>query len=380
MRLPAVFRTVFCLTCPLLASVAPAFALIKFNDGHDEIFVTGTAGVGYDSNLFATADGDGDTSLNASLELEYRRKAGMLGVGATLDWNVAQYQSHTEENFTNPDFKAELTKDSGRTTGALHVGARRENRADTAINLRTESWNYDADLTAKYPVIERYSIAGMAGYSRRDFLDNASLVDLNTYTAGADLLYALNSQRDLVAGYRHRLTDTTANTKDSDDSFTVGVAGRILPKLSGNVRIGVQRRGIDRTDAPDESHVSTTSTIGAVWTVSTRASVSAQVSKDFVTVATDASVDTTSAGLSAQYSLNTKTAVTAGISYGRLEFLDTGARGRRDDYATFSAGLSRVINQHFRVSAGYLYFKNWSTLAISDFNRHTVSLNVTSRW
>ncbi|PTY07024.1 hypothetical protein DB347_10565 [Opitutaceae bacterium EW11] len=380
MRLPAAARSALLFLCPLLATCTSALALIKFNDGHDEIFVTGSAGMTYDSNLFASSEGDGDTSYNGNVELEYRRKAGMLGVGATLDCQISRFQSHTEENFANPDFKAELTKDSGRTTGMLRVGVRRENRAETAINLRTKSWNYDAELTAKYPVIERYSISGLAGYSRRDFQENTSLVDIDTYNAGADLLYALNSQRDLVVGYRHRITDTTASTTDTDDSATVGVTGRILPKLSGSFRIGLQQRSVERRGAPDESFSSATSTVGATWTVSTRLSVTATAAKDFVTVATDASVDSTSLGMTAQYAMNSKTSAFAGIGGGRYRFLDTGARGRHDDFASFSAGVARAFNEHLRVSLSYLYYKNWSTLALSDFDRHTISVNVSSRW
>lgn len=379
MRLSAFLRR-FSFVPPLLCSCSAAFALIKFNDGHDEIFVTGTAGMSYDSNIFTNAGGSGDTSYNATLDLEYARKAGMIGVDANLGWLFSRFSRFTGENFANPQFNLELTKDSGRTTGDLHFGAKRENRAETAINLRTESWNYDAALHLKYPVIQRYSISGGVDYNRRDFSNNATLVDINTYGVSTDLFYALTSQRDLLVGYRYRQTDTTADTIDRDHAVTVGVNGKIISKLNGSLRVGLQRRTIDRRARADESHNSFTASGSTTWTVSQRFSLSGTLSRDFVTVATDVSVDTTSAGLDAQYAINSKTAAFGGVTYTHLKFLDTGSGGRTDDSVGWSAGLAYTFNDHLKVTASYSYLNNWSTLAFSDYHRHSVSLNVSSRW
>ncbi len=195
MRLPAP-RLTCALLAPLLCAAPSAFALIAFNDGSDTVFVSGTAGVTYDSNIFADArDSAGDTSLNASLLLEYERKAGMLGVNASVGWSFSTFSRYEEEDFADPRFSFELTKGSGRTTGSLLLSAQRQHRADTAINLRTESWNHDAGLNLRYPVIERYSISANAGYSWQDYRENDVLVDIESYRAGADLLYALGFKK-----------------------------------------------------------------------------------------------------------------------------------------------------------------------------------------
>lgn len=380
MRLPAVLRSSVRFGALFAASCASVFALVKFNDGHDEIFVTGSAGVGYDSNLFATNGGEGDTSYNASLDIEYQRKAGMLGVNADLGWRFSQFDKFSDESFANPQFTGAITKGGGRTTGSLTVGAKRENRADTAINLRTESWNYNAELALRYPVIERYSLAGTFGYGRRDFTDNTSLVDIDTYSASGDLQYAINSERNFTAGYRFRTTNTSAETTDRDHALLFGVNGKIIPKLNGDVRMGFQRRYVDRTTGADESHNSLTASASVVWAINGRFSLTGSASRDFMTIATDASVETTTLGVDAQYALNSKTTAFAGVNYTHLRFLDTGSAGRSDDGVGFSAGAARVVNDHLKIVASYSYSTNWSTLALSDFNRHVFSLNVTSRW
>jgi opacity protein-like surface antigen len=359
---------------------ASARALVKFNDGHDEIFVTGTVGLGYDSNIFAYNGGEGDTTYNASLDLEYRRKAGMLGVNADLGWDFSKFQEFSSEDFANPRARLELTKNSGRTTGSLTAGAKRESRADSAINIRTTSWEYDAGLNLKYPVIERYSLTGQAGWSRRDFEDNFALVDLNTWTLSSDLFYVYNSQRDLFGGYRFRVTDTTADTQDIDHAFTVGTSGKIISTINGTARFGYQLRESTRTDGTRESFDGFTSVVSATWSALKRLNVTGQVSSDFNTIATDVSVSTIAAGLDAQYALNARVSVYAGSGVGRTRFLGALGAGRRDTYLTWNAGVAYTLNDHFKATLGYTWFQNWSTLAFSDYTRDTISLNLSSRW
>ncbi|ATC62619.1 hypothetical protein CMV30_00770 [Nibricoccus aquaticus] len=374
------------LRAPVLAALltgsfaTTAHALVKFNDGHDEIFVTGTAGIGYDSNIYAYDGGDGDTTYNASLELEYRRKAGLLGVNADLGWNFSKFQEFSSEDFANPHARLELTKDSGRTTGSVTAGAKRESRADSAINIRTTSWEYDAGLNAKYPVIERYSLTGQLAWNRRDFQDNFALVDLNIWSLSSDLFYVYNSQRDLFGGYRFRVTDTTADTQDIDHAFTVGTSGKIISTINGSARVGYQLRESNRTDGTRETFDGFTSVVSATWSGLKRLNVTGQVSSDFNTLATDVSVSTLAAGLDAQYALNARFSLYAGTGVGRTRFLGTFGSGRRDTYFTWNTGIAYTLNDHFKATLGYTWFQNWSTLAFSDYTRNTISLNLSSRW
>lgn len=381
MRLFAVHRSPLGIVLSLAVSCSPAFGLVSLDDGHHQFFIQSSAGLAYDSNIFATADGAGDTSYNASLEIEYQRKVGLIGVDANLDWHFSRFSKFTGENFANPDLTAEFTKGSGRTTGSLKLDVKRESRAETEINLRTTSWNYNADLQVKYPVIERYSIVSELAYARRDFpSNNDGLFDLVTYAFNTDLFYALNSQRNLLVGYRFRSTETSADTTDTDHGLNIGLNGKILPKINGSARVGFQRRGIQRRGQPDESHDSVSANVAATWTLTSRWNVVGSLARDFTTVATDASVNTTSAGLTSQFAFNAKTVVYAGITYSHSNFLDTRLAGRRDDSASFDAGVSYALNAHFKLSVGYVYFVNWSTLATSDYDRHSFSINVSSRW
>jgi hypothetical protein len=353
-------------------------ALLKFNEGRDQLFATVSLSMGYDSNIFADATGEGDVFTNSSLAIEYLRHAGLIGVNGTLSWNLGSFASNTSENFANPAFDLELVKQTGRTTGSFTLGATRQSQADPVINQRTDSWNYNAGLNWKYPVITRYSFAGSLSYGLLDYVDESSgLVDLTTYGASTDLYYAYTSQRDLVGGYRIRLSDTSSGGQTTDHAVTAGVSGKILAKLKGVVRGGYQIR---KDDSTGETHGSITASASTTWAVNKRFSITGTLNKDFSTTATESSVDNLSFHLDAQYAIRNRWSLYSGVGVGESEFLSGVDKGREDYYFTWSAGVNYTLNDHFKASLTYSYFQNWSNRSTSSYDRHSVTLNLTSRW
>jgi len=362
-----------CLACP------PAHALVSLNDGTEHLYLTGTAGLSYDSNIYAHAGSVGDTIYSAGLLLEYSRRAGMIGVDGQVGLDLSQFVDNHGENYINPRFGLEFTKATGRTTGDLNLRVARENRADSAVNLRTESWNYSAALQLKYPVIERYSIAGNIGYTSRQYNRNTGLSNLETYNAGADLYYTLASDRDLVAGYRYRYSETSRNTAFDDNAFTVGVSGKIVSRLNGSLRVGYQARQPHGATTDGDFHGLTAS--GAVtWTATKKFSLTGELVKDLSVTASDVSIDTLSANLDAQYVFNAKVAVFVNVGGGNSRFLGVAAAGRHDRFFTFGGGVNYTLMQHLRATLAYTHYQNWSTLAYSDYDRNTFTLSLSSRW
>lgn len=360
----------------LSSSTAPA--LLKFNEGRDQLFATVSLSMGYDSNIFADSTNEGDIFTNTSLSLEYLRHAGLIAVNGSVAWNLGSFASNPSENFANPSLNLEFVKQSGRTTGSLAFGSSRQSQADPVVNQRIESWNHTAGLNWKYPVITRYSFAGSLGYGMLDYIDESTgLVDLETYSASTDLYYTYSSQRDLVGGYRFRLSETSGGGQSTDHSVTAGVSGKILAKLKGVVRGGYQIRKEEPSGA---THGSITAAASATWAVNKRFSLTGTLNKDFSTTATDSSVDNLSFNLDAQYAIRHQWALHGGVGVGQSEFLSGVDRGREDYYFTWNAGVSYTMNDHFKASLTYSYFQNWSNRSGSDFDRHSVSLNLTSRW
>jgi hypothetical protein len=358
---------------------SPALALVSLNEGTDHIYVTGSASMAYDSNIFAHAGSDGDYIYSAGLLFEYVRRAGWIGVNGSLALNASRFGSNTTENFNNPRFGLEFVKTGGRTTGALAFAAIRESEADAVINQRVQSWNYNAAVNFKYPVIERYSFAGSFSFADRIYDDPVGLTDLLTYTAGTDLFYQLSTERDFVAGYQFRRSETSSKSTFNDHSFTFGLTGRILPKLSGSLRAGYQVRTPVGTTT-DGGFKGLTANGAVTWTMTKKLGLTGHLARDVSVTSTNESVDTTAAGLEANYTMNGQVALSANVGTGANRFLSVPGAGRRDVYFEGGGGVSYKMKEHLKAALSYAFLQNWSTFSYSDFTRHTVTFTLSSRW
>jgi len=363
----------------------PAFALVSLNDGTDRIFVTGTAGYSRDSNIFSANGGGSDSIYSTGVALEYTRKAGWIGVNGGFGYDISRFEKYRGQDFENPRFSAELTKQTGRTTGSLTLGAQRQSRADAAVNTRVTSWNYNAGLNVHYPVIERYSLSGGVAYNLVKYVANPAYADLATYSANLNLYYILSNERDLFVGYRFRYSDTKRDTHDTDNSVNIGVTGRILPRLNGSLSVGYQVR--KPSDDPSGSGYGSTTASGSVsYAFTKKLTLTGIVAKDFATTASDTSIDTAMFGLNLGYTYSAKFSFGVDTGYGRNRFLGPGGLipdtklQREDTSFEWGANIKYTYSQHFSASVGYSLTRNWSNLAYSDFQRGSWNANASSRW
>lgn len=355
------------------------YSLWRSNPGGDELHVNLKANVGWDSNLYSSADGPGDTLLTTSVSADYARSAGLIGVDATIGVDAGHFDKFSSNDYVNPRASLEFTKGTGRTTGSLAGSIARKSEGDVAANIRAESWVYDTALKARYPVIERYSVTGSVGYTLKEFLNSPVLVDLATFNASSDLLYAINSQRDLFAGYRLRVSDSELDTVSRDHAFTIGVSGKILPKLTGTVRAGWQTRTTSGL-FPRENDSGVTAAASTTWMINRRASLTAQATKDYATTSTDIGTDSSAATLDLKMAATTKWSWNLGVGYGLVEFLGTRGAGREDTYLTATGAATYQLRERLAMSLVYSYLNNWSTLALADHSRHSIIAGVSSRF
>lgn len=351
-----------------------AFALLNIGGSRNQVFVFGQVNITHDSNVFSDSTAQDDTIVTATVGAELRRKRGIIGINATVKADYARFDRFGSESGFHPDFQVEFTKSTGRTTGELRLHAFRSNRADAAVNLRTTSWNIPLDLNVRYPVNEKLYLASATGYVRRDYIEDARLVDSVDYTQGVDVFYVYNSRLDLLAGYRFRLSDT-ATGLSRDHSFSVGATGGLLPKVTGTVRLGYQARSIDRTDQSfDQATIATS----LRWMPTRKFNFDLSVSRDFSVTALGDSVDTLGVALQGTYAMNRRVDFEAGVSYGRNRFLATSPR--TDDFLEWNAGARYTLNEHLTVTGRYSQLENWSTGSFADFVRSVYSLELSTRF
>ncbi|MCU0792151.1 MAG: outer membrane beta-barrel protein [Opitutaceae bacterium] len=381
----------------LLCAVPSAHALLRLNDGRDQVYVTAFVGAGYDSNVFTSGTGDNaDVVITGGAGLEYSRKAGLIGVNANLGWNFGRFSTFTDEDFLNPSASLELSKGTGRTTGAMQFNTKRDVRADPTIGLRTESWNHNVNLNYRYPVIERYSFAGNIGWSILDYVDNdgpAGFADLTTYTIGTDLFYNWRSDRDLMVGHRYRTSETSATSTSNDHSVYVGVNGRIYSKLSGGARVGWTYRVSEfPAPIPEDTNDGLYASVSATWPASQKISYTLVLSQDFSTTSTNFQTQTTSLDLSGQFTHTVKFSTSANLGVGHTRYISgySGAtntftegfnnQDRSDTNYSFGLGANYTVNKHLSVSLNYGYTQNTSNLSSFVFERHSAGVTVSTRW
>jgi len=362
----------------LALAIPRGSALLNIDGARNQVFVFGSFSLSYSSNVFSESTGRGDYTMSAGAGLELKRRAGIIAVNATLKFDYVSFGTYTDQNSINPSFFLELNKTTGRTTGALTVNAFRESRADSAVNVRTSSWNYPLGLSLKYPVNDKLYVTSGTTYLQRSYVDNAALANLTDYAESLDLFYVYTSKLDLVGGYRIRVSKTSFGNDTTDHWFNFGATGGLLAKLNGTVRVGYQLRQVSGPGAENFTHFNALASVG--WPVTRKLNLAGQISRDFNTIATGASVDSTSANLSASYAFNRKLEFTSGLSYGHNLFLGTAALRRQDDFFSWDVGASYKFNEHLRLGASYTYFRNWSTFAFSDFVRQGFSFDVSSRY
>ncbi len=364
-----------------LAVIAPrATALIDFNDGRDKVTASASYGIVYDSNVLVHAGGTGDTNQLVTLGADYERRAGLIGVSASVAVAVARYVDLTAYDYTNPSARVALTRDQGRLTGSAAVSARRESRSDVAANVRATSWNYGATVDARYRVNERYFFTSSTGYNLRDYVDNNALFNLSTYSEAVDVYYVYTSKLDLLGGYRVRWGEAKGGSHTLDQAVSLGASGSVLAKLNGSVRLGYQWR--DESGAAGGRYGALTTSLALAWPVNKRVIISGAASKDFTTTATDISVDTSAFSLSANLkpALRVKLVIDAGVEYANSNFLGVAGAGRQDRAWTFTAGVTAPLFAKVSGAVAYAYTDNRSNVAFSQFTRYTLTCSLSVRF
>jgi len=384
MRLSLNQRVVISALLAGIVACPPAHALVSLNDGKEKIYVSAGVTFSRDSNIFASAGGASDLLSTSSLAIEYTRKVGWIGVNGRLDYSIGSFSKFASENYKNPHYSLELTKQTGRTTGSISLSAQRSSRADASVNLRNTSWNYNAGLNFKYPIIERYSLAGSLGYSLTDYSNKRAFVDLASYSASLSLYYILSDSRDLFANYRYRYGPTSRNTSTTDNAFSLGVNGKVLPRLNGALSFGYQRRIPKGTN--EGSNQGLTATGSLSWNFNRRATTTFSISKDFSTTATDVTVDTTSLTADFSYAVNSHWSAGANAGVSRSVFLGPSGfialigQQRRDTSYNLGANIGYSLNEHFKANFSYSFTRNVSNLDFSAFDRSAYALNLSTRW
>jgi hypothetical protein len=194
------------------------------------------------------------------------------------------------------------------------------------------------------------------------------------------------------------LSDQSGYEKDSD-FFHLGLRGSLLTKLTGYFKIGY------RTISNDDSRISTTTlTAGAppidptstdrddsgmlgldanlTWMAASKLLMQLSLSRDFGTGGVGEAIESNSANLMCNYTINNQWSVMANLGYTERDVTNRDSENfrREDEQLNGGLRLTYVLNQYWRFSAGYTYSENNSNQDGSDYESDTLDLTAILRY
>lgn len=364
------------LLAALFAS-SQAYGLLTLEEGKAQVGVVGRAYFNWDSNLFNNSNAEADSYESLVAGITYDRNAGIIGVKGSSIWSFDFFNKFNSENSVNPTFKLGFSKAQGKTTGALNFTYRRISQADEAANQRTRLGEFETVLIVQYPINERFSLTSTTEVADRGYKD-AVFFDNNTYSQSLDAFMVYTSKLDIVAGYRYRYTDATGQPNSADHAITIGVSGKLLPRVDGNFRVGYQLRDIRLASADSLDGV--TASASFLWSPRNRILVSSQISKDFSTTSTALSSDGLTWFNSVQFTTASRITLTAGVGYSQSKYYAIDTLVRTDDHYYWSLGASYPVTTNITAEVNYIHSENWSTESYADYTKEFVSVGIAAKF
>lgn len=346
-----------------------------------ELFVTGTAAIEYQDNLFLDRTGEVDDMVfvaSPGVELT------MAGRGAT-QMNL-RYKHHLRFYDDNggldgdfSDLAFNVAYNSGVVLASFNLSVRElwSNTSDANGNGflvdRTET---RANLNGKYVLTELTAFGLGIEYEKMDY----ELVQYTGYDSTAlplTVFYKVRPKLDLTAGFRYREVDVDRTNIDFEDVYYfVGAVGELFsPLWTGNVNFGYQERKYDVVDFEESSFFYD---MRVTYRPTVKLSFYGGLGRDYRTSASGgASYTFASLLLGGKYAISDSISVDAGAEMGKAEYSNS---PREEDMLFWNLGVSYNPNEMFTLRAQYQYqdVDGGNTPFSSDYtnNKFVVSASV----
>lgn len=351
------------LTISALVALATVPALALPVGDNAELFVTGTAAVRSDSNIYLSSNKESDVifDLAPGLEFDFGKGSAVTGT-ATFAESFSVYSDHSglnaslavagintayEDGKTKVTFNAsyaELNQNTVDVTGSGTV-------ADALIRRNV----FNIGGTGEVAVTEKTSVAGGLQYSNTDYR-RTGFSDSTMLSIPLNFYYELTPKLDVGLGYRFRENWQQLLLDSRDHFVSLAARGDFTPKLTGTVNVGVTQRHFNRT--PTTPGIDQNPTLLGVdanlsYAATPKMSVSLGVTNDF---------DTNAVGQQ-QKNLALRTGVNANFSEqwafnGSIAYRSIDYYTRTDSYTELQAGLSYIVNASVHLTGAIAYRNN----------------------
>ena len=341
------------------------------------VFLTAAATARYDDNvLLESANKSSDTIFVLMPGVDLHTTGGVSQAGLTFNEQFIRYASHSDLNSNLASLAGNLAY-----TGAaskLSAAASYQQMDQSNLSIRSVDQTVRRDLTdasvnGSFGLTAKTSLGLGTSFDRIRY-PKVGYQDSDDWSFPVDLYYAVTPKVDLSLGYRYQRTTISDADYNSKDHFVnVGTRGDFTPKLSGQIRVGLNQHRNDIGDSTNQLGLG--STINYI--LSPKTSIDLTASNDFTHSAFGTSQKTFSVGSNVQFAFTPQWSATGGVSFESTSYLSTQAR--KDKFWVGNVGLNYALTTNSALQAAYLYRKNSSNQSV-NFNNNVLSLSASIRF
>ena len=342
-----------------------------------ELFLTGSVAVRFDDNIFLTGtnqQSDTVLSFTPGFELAFGKGSATQG-SVYFREEIVRYSDNDNQDTSLSHFGFNSQYDNGKTkVGFLaNFDQIAANQPGTTPALGTIAQRDVTTVKAntEFAFSEKTKFGTGIGYDKTDYAP-ASFTDSKAFTVPLDVYYEMSPKLDMSAGYRYRDTDLTGAGRDEKTHFlNVGARGEFTPKMTGQIRIGYNKRSFD--NGGDQTGLGVDTRLSYAMTEKTNLSFG--VDNDFSNSGGGEATKVLNRTVGLQSALSEQWNFSANLGLRTVEYAN-----RDEDFFTGLFNVSYVYSTYLNFAASYSYQNNDSTAAGGDFKDNTFSFAANVRY
>ncbi len=367
------------------AAKGSAAPLVSLGDDV-ELFILGSAGLQYESNIFARSTNEVDDfrfTMSPGVEFAFGRSP-TANAKLVYRHNFHFYESNTSLDGDYADLSFQGRYDTGVFLGTLsaHYRERASNSAQDlgggAITGRlVERDEYSVNANGRYQISQLTAFSVGFQFEEMNF-KGAGLTSYESVSVPVTYFYRVRPNLDLTAGYRYRGTQVDGNFPNSRDNFfSIGAQGELgSPLFVGNATIGYQERKLRGVDYKSDSVFYN---FMVTYLASERVSHFVSFSRDFRTSSNQGQTFTyASLTFGSRARLTNTLSANVSLTYAEADYLQA---VREEDHVFFNVGMTYSPNDYLNINANYGYTNIEGVgFGAADYNRSRVSVSASVRY
>lgn len=357
------FPVLVALVCLGSARRAQAFLVSGLDN---ELFVTGTAQVEENDNIYLSHSGDrADTigDIVPGLEYDFGKNSVNSGhISASEDFQFFARDPGLNTQLPNFDFTDLFDNTKTKITAdALYQRQDQATRDIRGVNSLILRNYYHADFIGEEALTDKTSVSLGGIYDDTDYL-RAGYENWEWFNVPAKFYFEVEPKLDLSAGFSYQNNVVASPGVDSNEYFyNVGARGQFTGKLTGQFSVGYEE--IDFTHGGKSDGVGADSGFSYAATDKTTLTLKVESGFGYSPLLGAAYRDQQVIG-GFTSALNDHWQLSGQASYGYFQYIST---TERDNNYAGQIGLTYVMNQYLSVTASYTYMENDSNIVLNSF-------------